>query len=39
MRKDTLSQNTVKSILYPPSLNLPALEYGRQCETKAREEL
>jgi YqaJ-like viral recombinase domain. len=39
MRKDTLSSNTVKSILYPPSLNLPALEYGRRCEPYAKEQL
>nr|XP_033339075.1 uncharacterized protein LOC117227708 [Megalopta genalis] len=38
-RKTTKCGNLVKSLLYPNILQLPAIEYGRQCENIAREQL
>ena len=38
-RPDTLCANTVKSIVYPKMSNAPAVEYGKECENIAREEL
>ncbi|XP_076665658.1 uncharacterized protein LOC143367585 [Andrena cerasifolii] len=38
-RPDTLCANTVKSILYPKIISAPAVEYGKECENIAREEL
>ena len=38
-RADTLCANAVKSIVYPKIISAPAVEYGKECENIAREEL
>jgi hypothetical protein len=39
MRPTTHSANTVKSLVYPRDLQLPALQYGRENEPKARRQI
>ena len=38
-RPDTLCANAVKAILYPKLISAPAVEYGKECEKIARDEL